>query len=506
MPTPGARGRRRIPARIVVPSRNDPLLRRFTELIGGPLGRRTAPGIVDPGFFTIERVLVLLTTLAAVVAVLAKSPCRAEGWTTPEHFYRACYSDWPVLFQSRGLGDGVFPYFSADALFEYPVLLGLIAGVTAWLVPGSEATAESAVVYFDINALFIAGAWIVTVLATARMSGRRPWDAAMVAVAPGIILAGTVNWDLWAVMLAALAMLAFARNQVALAGVLIGLGAATKLYPLLIFGAILVLAIRTGKYRPFFVSLGTAVAAWLAVNLPIALINFEGWSYFFTFSSGRPAGFSSPWFAYNVIAERLGLPALEAGVINISALVLFALACAGIAVLAVTAPRRPRMAQLVFLIVAAFILTNKVYSPQFVLWLVPLVALAHPRWRDFLLWQLAEALHFWAVWLYLAKDTSGGESRNNLDEPYYVMAIIVHMVAVGYLMAQVIHSMWRPQEDPVRRRDADDPQGGPFDQAPDRFSWRNPWRSPVRLAKLETTESSMHGHLDSAHRPEADRS
>ncbi len=465
-----------------MPSRNDPLLRRFTELTGGPLGRRTAPGIVDPGFFTIERVLVMMTTLAAVVAVLVKYPCRAEGWTTPEQFYRACYSDWPVLFQSRALGDGVFPFFSGEVMFEYPVLLGIIAGITAWLVPGSEASAQSALAYFDINALFITGAWIVTVLATARMSGRRPWDAAMVAIAPGIILAGMINWDLWAVMLAALAMLAFARNQVGLAGVLIGLGVATKLYPLLIIGAILVLAIRTGKFRPFFVTLGTAAVTWLAVNVPIALLNFEAWSYFFTFSTGRPAGYSSPWFAYNVMAERLGFPALEAGTINVSALVVFALACAGIAVLALTAPRRPRMAQLVFLIVAAFILTNKVYSPQFVLWLIPLVALAHPRWRDFLLWQLAEALHWWAIWLYLARETSGGDSQSNLDEPYYVMAVVVHMAAVIYLMAQVIHAIWRPQEDPVRRRDAGDPQGGPFDLAPDRFTWerlRSP--SPVRL-------------------------
>lgn len=480
-PTPP--GRRRVPARIVVPSRNDRFLRRFTELIGGVLGRRTAPGIVDPGFFTVERVLILMTTFAAVLAVAVKTPCRASGWSSPEQFYWACYSDWPVLFQTRGLGEGIFPYFSADALFEYPVLLGLIAGVTAWLVPGNEASAEDALVYFDLNTVLIAGAWMITVLATARMAGRRSWDAAMVALAPGIILAGTINWDLWAVMLAALAMLAFARDRVVLAGVFIGLGAATKLYPLLIFGAILVLAVRTGKYRPFLLSLGAGAAVWTAVNLPVALINSDGWLYFFTFSGDRPAGFSSPWFAYNLIAERVGLPSLDAGIVNVLALTLFALACALIAILGLAAPRRPRMAQLVFLIVAAFILTNKVYSPQFVLWLIPLVALAHPKWRDFLIWQLAEALHWWAIWLYLARDTSGGSAEHNIDDPYYVAAVLAHMAAVAYLSWRVIAEIWDPQQDPVRRRDADDPQGGPFDQAPDRFRWPPRRRSPVRLAE-----------------------
>ncbi len=84
------------------------------------------------------------------------------------------------------------------------------------------------------------------------------------------------------------------------------------------------------------------------------------------------------------------------------------LACVLIGVLALTAPRRPRLAQLAFLIVAAFILTNKVYSPQFVIWLIPLLALARPRWRDFLIWQTFEALHWAAVWMYLGQVTSGG--------------------------------------------------------------------------------------------------
>ena len=45
-------------------------------------------------------------------------------------------------------------------------------------------------------------------------------------------------------------------------------------------------------------------------------------------------------------------------------------------------PTTPRLAQLGFLIVAGFLLVNKVYSPQYVLWLLPLAVLARPRWRD----------------------------------------------------------------------------------------------------------------------------
>ena len=57
---PGRRGR----SRLVVPSRSDMLLRNFTEVIGGPLGRRSDPGVISPGIFTVERVLILLTLAA----------------------------------------------------------------------------------------------------------------------------------------------------------------------------------------------------------------------------------------------------------------------------------------------------------------------------------------------------------------------------------------------------------------------------------------------------------
>ncbi|MEC5180368.1 putative membrane protein [Arthrobacter sp. CG_A4] len=454
-------------ARLVIPSRSDPLLRNFTELIGGPMGHRSAPGIVSPGFFTVERVLILLTVLAALTGILLKSYCRSNGWETPGQFYATCYSDFPELFRNRGLGDGAFPFVTAGTFFEYPVLMGFIAGATALLVPGEGVTDARILGYFDVNATLIAAVWIITVLATARMTRRRPWDAAMVAVAPGIVLAGTVNWDMWAVALLAVGMYCFSRNKLALAGIFIGLGAATKLYPLLILGAVLLLTLRTGRFRAFLVTAGAAAATWLAVNLPVAALDPAGWKYFYQFTEERPAGYSSPWFGYNLVAGRLGWVPLQAEAINTLALNLFVLACILIGVLALTAARRPRLAQLVFLIVAAFILTNKVYSPQFVIWLVPLLALVRPGWRDFLIWQAFEALHWAAVWMYLGQVTSGGATQHNIDMPYYVLAVVCHMLATAYLMARVAWDVWDPRNDVIRRHGLDDPHGGPFDRAPD---------------------------------------
>ncbi|MFK0007595.1 glycosyltransferase family 87 protein [Paenarthrobacter sp. NPDC090520] len=459
--------RQRERVRFVVPSRSDSLLRNFTELVGGPLGRHSSPGKISPGPFTVERVLIILTVLAALLAMLAKDYCRANGWETPSQFYATCYSDFPELFKNRGLGDGAFPFFTQGSLFEYPVLMGIIAGLTALLVPGKGVGNERILGYFDVNATLIVAAWIVTVLLTARINRRRPWDAAMVALAPGIILAGFINWDMWAVVLLALGMYFFSREKLVWAGIFIGLGTATKLYPLLILGAVLVLALRTGRLRAFFITAGATVASWLAVNLPFAAIDPAGWRYFFEFTQNRPAGYSSPWFAFNLAADRLHWTQLNAATINSLALYLFVIACALIGILALTAPRRPRLAQLAFLIVAAFILTNKVYSPQFVIWLIPLLALARPRWRDFLIWQAAEGLHWAAIWMYLGQATSGGAPQHNIDMSAYVLAVVLHMVATAYLMARVVMDIWDPSQDPVRASGEDDPHGGPFAGAKD---------------------------------------
>jgi uncharacterized membrane protein len=472
-------------ARLVVPSRSDLLLKNFTELIGGPMGARSAPGLISPGIFTVERVLIILTVLAALAGIAVKGYCRANGWSSPGQFYSTCYSDFPEFFRNHGLGDGTFQILSPGSLFEDPVLMGLIAGVTAWLVPGEGASDARILGYFDVNATLVAAVWIVTVLATARMSQRRPWDAAMVALAPGIVLAGTINWDMWAVALLALGMLCFSRERLVLAGTLFGLAAATKPYAALILVAILLLALRTGRIRVLLVTAGTAAVAWLTVNGPVAVSNPSGWGYFFRFTESREAGYGSPWFAYNLVARRLNWPVLDSTTINWLALAVFLLACAMIAAVALTAARRPRLAQLAFLIVGAFILTSKVYSPQHVLWLIPLVALARPRWRDFLVWQGVEGLYWAAIWMYLGQVASQGPTQHNIDMPYYVLAVAAHILATAYLIIRVVWDIYDPNYDPVRRHHLDDPHGGPFDGQPDwlRFSPRRrshavlPWRA-----------------------------
>jgi uncharacterized membrane protein len=104
--------------------------------------------------------------------------------------------------------------------------------MTAKLVPSHDSPTKRARWYFDLNVIALAVAAAVAAAATLRTAGRRPWDAALFAGAPLLALTGTINWDLYAVALLALGMLAWSRERSLAAGVLIVLAAAAKFYPL----------------------------------------------------------------------------------------------------------------------------------------------------------------------------------------------------------------------------------------------------------------------------------
>ncbi|WP_101851244.1 glycosyltransferase family 87 protein [Kocuria flava] len=323
--------------------------------------------------------LALTTALAAYVVRL---PCRLVSWAEPENFRRLCYSDLPTLYASRGMSEGRFPYLDPTALLEYPVLQTVVASATGVLAHGLAGGAPLHVaqgIYFDLNAVLLAAVWVGVVLTTARLAAR-PAPAVLLALAPAVAVTAFINWDLWPVLCTLLALLAFRRARWVLGGVALGIGAAFKLFPFFVLGAVVVLALRRREAGPALRTAAGTVGAWAAVNLPAALADPQQWSWFWRFSGDRGAGFSSVWHWFNeVAAPRLGVPLLSAEGITVLALGGFAAGCALVLVLGLRAHAEPSLEQLAFLVLAAFVLTNKVYSPQFLLWLVPLLVLARPR-------------------------------------------------------------------------------------------------------------------------------
>ena len=439
---------------IAIPSRDDPTVAAASEWVGGPVGRRALP---RSGWWTPVRIALAVASFVLALGFIADQPCRDDGWADRGDramWTSLCYSDVAILYRERGFVDDQVAY--RDTLLEYPVLTGIAMQATALLVDAfsdaeaagdpDRALAES-VSFYDLTAVMMALAAFVVVIATARTVRSRPWDGVLVAASPLLLLSATVNWDLLAVALASLAILAWTRERPLAAGIMIGLGTAAKLYPVLLLGPMFLVAWRStdrpAALRAFAVMFGSSVVAWAAVNLPIALWAPDGWRFFFTFNSDRQADFGSTWQGIDVLAPGL-LPADLNPLLLVVAAGLFVL----ITALALTAPEPPRLAQLVFLAVAAFLLVNKVWSPQYTLWLLPLAVLARPRVRELAIWQAAEVAYFVVVWLYLA--SLYDQDRVLISAEGYAFVIVVRVVALLWFAALVVRDILRPENDPVR--------------------------------------------------------
>jgi len=322
--------------------------------------------------------LVIASLAGSLLGFLNKAACRSGDWNIYlKQFQAHCYTDiYPLYFQEQ-LSAGKVPYTGHPV--EYPVLIGGAMQAVAWVVRPISDPSIRGREFFDVTVLLLVAFSLAGTLATAYLAGRsRRWTALCVALAPGLILAAFINWDLIAMGLVGLGMAAWAARRTVLAGVLLGLAVATKFYPLLFFGPLLLLCLRAGRMRTFWPTMAAATVAWLVVNLPVAIAAPAGWGTFYGLSATRPADWGSIWYYFET--ERWPfLGSLNLTWLNLLSAAVFAAGCVLIGLLILAAPRRPRVPQVFFLVLAVFLLSNKVWSPQYVIWLVPLVVLCRPR-------------------------------------------------------------------------------------------------------------------------------
>jgi uncharacterized membrane protein len=483
----------------VVPSWTDPVPALASRVVGGPLGRHAVLG--RHWFWTPLRVVLLFTTITLALGWLIKVPCLQTyrdsagvlqvDWRDGRQYRAMCYSDTVPLYTAERLdhsGLAGFPYATSwiehqgeageqRRYMEYPVLIGLYQWAAAklaqtWVALGDSSAAgwlpssAPAIVDFDISAVGLSAAWLVTVWALVGLSRRRPWDAALAALSPLAVVHAFTNFDALATALATTGLLAWARRRPVLAGVLLGLGTATKFYPVLLLFPILLLCLRAGRLRAGLQATAAAALAWTVVNLPVAVLFPAGWAEFFRLNTRRGADLDTLYIVVSVFTGWPGFdgvlrPGQVPVALNLVSAALFGLACAAIGVLVWVAPRRPRLAQVCFLVVGAFLLVNKGWSPQYSLWLLPLAALAIPRWKPVLAWMVVDAL----LWVPRMAYYLGADQKGLPIEPF-LGAVLVRDAAVLLLVVLVLRDIWRPDHDPARLAGDDDPHGGVLDGAP----------------------------------------
>jgi hypothetical protein len=277
------------------------------------------------------------------------------------------------LFQSYGdsVLDGRVPY--RDFSLEYPP-----GALPAFVVPSLGPAHD----YDSWFMVFEAACGLVVVALVGFVSRRRA-AAAYCALAP--LALGPLalhRYDLWAVALATAGLAAALRGRDGLGAALLGLGSAAKVFPIVLLPAA-----------------GRRAAAWFAAAaaitvVPFALLGPGGIRFAFDRQAGRAlqiesigssallvlhaAGTYTPRVAFGRGSWNLsgGLPdALTAlqTVLQVTAVLL-------VWWLYLRGPRtRERLLTAAAAAVAAWISFGKVLSPQFLLWLLPLVALLRAK-------------------------------------------------------------------------------------------------------------------------------
>ena len=383
---------------------------------------------------SVERLASRPVTLGLVLVCLAgtllvgaahKLWCAGADWGDGRQYRVGCYTDIIPLFGTEQLSDGRLPYLDRCApaptnCDEYPVLTMYLMRAAGWL------SGDRPRPFFWANALLLAVAAAVTAVSLYLLDPRR---ALWFALAPSLALEAFVNWDLLAVGFAAAATFAFVRRRDGWAGALIGLGAAAKLYPALLLVPFAADRLRARQPDGAIRLWWSAAAAWLIVDLPFMIGGPHGWWEFFRFNGARPVDWDSLW----TIACRLSA-CVSTTVANVGSVVGLLVAIA----LVWSAKRRRepdfRRWQLAYPLVIAFILSGKVYSPQFSLWLLPWFALVEVDLRRFVAFEVADLAVFFTRLSFFAGYTGyGGLPRWVFEAAVLLRAAVLIWCVVGWV-------------------------------------------------------------------------
>jgi hypothetical protein len=199
------------------------------------------------------------------------------------------------------------------------------------------------------------------------------------------------------------------------------------------------------------------------VNPDAATAAYRGW-----LDAG--AGFGSPW-----LLPQLGGQPLSATTVTVLAVAGWVVALVVGLGFTLAMPRRPGVAEVSLVMLAIVMLTGKSMTVQSALWLVPLAALVGLAWKDVLAWSATEALHFEAVWLYLAGTSA---PSRGLPASWYAVFLVVRLGGVLWLLARTWQlALARPPvldddgavvESPWGDEDSDE-LAGPLRGEPDRL-------------------------------------
>jgi Glycosyltransferase family 87 len=291
--------------------------------------------------------------------------------------------------------------------------------------------------------MWLCGAAALAAMALALVAVRagpaRAWWALVFAALAPLALGSVVlsRFDLWPAALVALALAAFLADRLGIGSILLGLAVSAKLYPAVLVPLVLIYAWKRHGRRPALTCLGLTAATVFVIFLPFVVLSPAGVWHSLTGQLSRPLQIESLGASLLVAAHHLwgfgiaqqsshGSQNLGGHAPGVVATVLTVLqVCALVGVWIAFAYSRATRDGLVRASAAAlvvFIAFGKVLSPQFLIWLIPVVPLVRGRrglaaaglllvalvltqlWFPFRYWDYVNSFDRTMSWLVLSRN------------------------------------------------------------------------------------------------------
>jgi glycosyl transferase family 87 len=370
--------------------------------------------------------------------------------------------DTPV-YQRYGnaIADGKVPY--RDFALEYPPGALPMFALPGLAEPGHDQDVTSGFRRTFETLMWLCGAAALAAMAIAFRALRRSlasaWAAlAFVAVAP--LLLGSVilsRFDLWPAALVVASIAALVSGRLRLGHGLLGLGVTAKLYPAIFLPLAVAYVWRRAGRREALVCLGIAAALVAAVFLPFFVLSPGGVWHSVSVQLGRPLQVESLGSALllashhvfglgvtgetshgsqNLAGDSADAVGIASTVVQIALLVWIWLGFAR------NSASREALVRSSAAALCAFVAFGKVLSPQFMIWLIPVVPLVRGRrglWASAL---LAAALLLTQLWFPFRYFRLGVDFEEGLS--WLLLARDLALVALTALLIL-----------PLRHRDAD---------------------------------------------------
>ena len=387
-----------------------------------------------------------LAAFAAVAVFVATWTLLHYGFYTHKQII-----DTPV-YQRYGneIAHGHVPY--RDFSLEYPpgalpmfALPGLVShgGKDQNVRPGFRRTFETL--------MWMCGAIaLLAMAATLRVLRAQPWAPLLFAAVAPLAL-GTVilsRFDLWPAALAAVGVALIVNGRFRWGHLLLGLGAVAKFYPATLLPLSLAYTWKRRSRREALVSFGVAAAAFAVVFLPFLVLSPGGVWQSIRVQLERPLQVESLGAALLLVGHHVfgfglsgetshgsqnvaGTAADVAGIVS-------AVLQAGVLLwiwwsFARGPARTATFVRAVAAAVCAFVAFGKVLSPQFLIWLIPVVPLVRGRrglWASGLLLGALVLTQTWFPFRYfrLALDFEAGLSWVLLARDLVLVALALLLV------------------------------------------------------------------------------